>query len=172
MIEVEVKIPIENIEKIKKKLLETGFIYQKTVVETDTYFISDHYDMRKKDKALRIRKTENLDTGEVKAQLNCKGPKLDQVSMTRKETEIDIYEPEKMDMEGIGMYEGYTHMANIFLTGGSEELQQNIWEILEQEPECDGGVTKLVQNDLTVRIFGQRAQKLQEVAEKMKAAFL
>ena len=56
-----------------------------------------------------------------------------------------------MDMEGIGMYEGYTHMANIFLTGGSEELQQNIWEILEQEPECDGGVTKLVQNDLAVR---------------------
>lgn len=83
-----------------------------------------------------------------------------------------LYEPEKMDMEGIGMYEGYTHMANIFLTGGSEELQQNIWEILEQEPECDGGVTKLVQNDLAVRIFGQRAQKLQEVAEKMKAAFL
>ena len=39
MIEVEVKIPIENIEKDKsKKLLETGFIYQKTVVETDTYF--------------------------------------------------------------------------------------------------------------------------------------
>ena len=38
MIEVEVKIPIENIEKIKQKLLETGFIYQKTVVETDTYF--------------------------------------------------------------------------------------------------------------------------------------
>ena len=97
MIEVEVKIPIENIEKIKQKLLETGFIYQKTVVETDTYFISDHYDMRKKDKALRIRKTENLDTGEVKAQLNCKGPKLDPVSMPRKETEIDIYEPEKME---------------------------------------------------------------------------
>ena len=77
-----------------------------------------------------------------------------------------------MDMEGIGMYEGYTHMANIFLTGGSEELQQNIWEILEQEPECDGGVTKLVQNDLAVRIFGQRAQKLQEVAEKIKKEFI
>lgn len=97
MIEVEVKIPIENIEKIKQKLLETGFIYQKTVVETDTYFTSDHYDMRKRDKALRIRKTENLDTGEVKAQLNCKGPKLDQVSMTRKETELEIPEPGKME---------------------------------------------------------------------------
>ena len=32
MIEVEVKIPIENIEKIKQKLLETGFIYQKTAI--------------------------------------------------------------------------------------------------------------------------------------------
>ena len=97
MIEVEVKIPVEHIEEIKEKLLKTGFIYQKTVVETDTYFTSDHYDMRKKDKALRIRKTENLDTGEVEAQLNCKGPKLDQVSMTRKETEIEILEPEKME---------------------------------------------------------------------------
>ena len=29
MIEVEVKIPIENIEKIKQKLLETGFIFRK-----------------------------------------------------------------------------------------------------------------------------------------------
>ena len=99
MIEVEVKIPIENIEKIKKKLLETGFIYQKTVVETDTYFTSDHYDMRKKDKALRIRKTENLDTGEVKAQPNCKGPKLDQVWRSGSLIYRDNtrYEPEKME---------------------------------------------------------------------------
>ena len=97
MIEVEVKIPVENIESIKEKLLQNGFVYQKSVVETDTYFTSDHYDMREHDKALRIRKTENLDTKEVKAQLNCKGPKLDQASMTRKETEIEIREPEKME---------------------------------------------------------------------------
>ena len=32
-------------------------------------------------------------------------------------------------------------------------------------------MTKLVQNDLAVRIFGQRAQKLQEVAEKIKESF-
>ena len=89
MIEVEVKIPVENIETIKEKLLQNGFVYQKSVVETDTYFTSDHYDMREHDKALRIRKTENLDTKEVKAQLNCKGPKLDQASMTRKETEME-----------------------------------------------------------------------------------
>ncbi len=64
-------------------------------METETSFTSDNNDMREKDKARRARKTGSLDTGEVKAQLNCKGPKLDQVSMTRKETEIDIYEPGK-----------------------------------------------------------------------------
>ena len=36
MIEVEVKIPVENIETIKEKLLQNGFVYQKSVVETDT----------------------------------------------------------------------------------------------------------------------------------------
>lgn len=97
MIEVEVKIPVENIDTIKERLLKTGFLYQTTVKEIDTYFTSDHYDMRKHDKALRIRKTENLDTGEIKAQLNCKGPKLDNISMTRKETEMEIREPEKME---------------------------------------------------------------------------
>ena len=74
-------------------------------------------------------------------------------------------------MEGIGMYEGYTHMANIFLSAPAKDMQEKIWEILEMEKECDGGVTELVHGDLAVRILGQRAQKLQEVAEKIKAVF-
>ena len=45
MIEVEVKIPIESIEEIEGQLIHNGFKYQKTVVETDTYFTSDYYDM-------------------------------------------------------------------------------------------------------------------------------
>lgn len=90
------------------------------------------------------------------------------------------YEPEKMPMEGIGMYEGYSHMANIFLTAqqqardGAEKaanLQERIWEILGEDPECEGGVTRLGQGDLAVRIFGNRAQRLQELAEKMKEEF-
>lgn len=90
------------------------------------------------------------------------------------------YEPEKMPMEGIGMYEGYSHMANIFLSAqrqardGAEEeanLQERIWEILGEDPECEGGVTRLAQGDLAVRIFGNRAQRLQELAEKIKEEF-
>lgn len=104
------------------------------------------------------------------------------------------YEPEKMPMEGIGMYEGYSHMANIFLSAlvdaeslshteaaacaevavdavKTAELQEQIWAILETEPECEGGVTRLAQGDLAVRVFGNRAQKLQEVAEKIKTCW-
>ena len=103
------------------------------------------------------------------------------------------YEPDKMPMEGIGMYEGYTHMANLFLskicsrdgescsqesgtvkTADSTinlELQEKIWQILDEDSEIDGGVTRLTTGDLALRIFGHRAQKLQQVAEKIKKLY-
>ena len=115
------------------------------------------------------------------------------------------YEPDKMPMEGIGLYEGYTHMANLFLSklcnrdnvdGGKEtnidgmdikkqmnssgtgrtsdrtaELQEKIWQILDEDSEVDGGVTRLTTGDLALRIFGHRAQKLQQIAEKIKEIY-
>lgn len=96
MIEVEVKIAIRDRKIAEERLLQNGFSYQTKVTEDDIYYTSKHYDMQEHDKALRIRTTENLDTGKRKAQLNCKGPKLDQISMTRKEIELEISEPDKM----------------------------------------------------------------------------
>ena len=111
------------------------------------------------------------------------------------------YEPDKMPMEGIGLYEGYTHMANLFLSklcnrdnvdGGKEtnidgmdikkqmnssgtertaELQEKIWQVLDEDSEIDGGVTRLTTGDLALRIFGHRAQKLQQIAEKIKEIY-
>lgn len=115
------------------------------------------------------------------------------------------YEPDKMPLEGIGLYEGYTHMANLFLSklcnrdnvdGGKEtnidgmdikkqmnssgtgrtsdrtaELQEKIWQILDEDSEIDGGVTRLTTGDLALRIFGHRAQKLQQIAEKIKEIY-
>ena len=115
------------------------------------------------------------------------------------------YEPDKMPMEGFGLYEGYTHMANLFLSklcnrdnvdGGKEtnidgmdikkqmnssgtgrtsdrtaELQEKIWQILDEDSEIDGGVTRLTTGDLALRIFGHRAQKLQQIAEKIKEIY-
>lgn len=86
------------------------------------------------------------------------------------------YVPEEMPMEGIGMYEGYTHMENLFFTASGNpqkdaEAQEKIQQILDDEEECDGGVSRLSDGDFAFRIFGKRAQKLVEVAEKIKQVF-
>lgn len=86
------------------------------------------------------------------------------------------YEPDKMPMEGIGMYEGYTHMANLFLSkkrnaDKNSELQEKVWELLEENQEIDGGITRLTSGDFALRIFGYRAQKLQQIAEKIKKLY-
>lgn len=82
------------------------------------------------------------------------------------------YEPERMAMEGLGMYEGFSHMANIFLTkgtaDGTRELQEEIRQLLDAEEDCEGGVSLTASGDLAVRILGNRAQKLQNLAEKIK----
>ena len=51
------------------------------------------------------------------------------------------------------------------------ELQEKIWQILDEDSEIDGGVTRLTTGDLALRIFGHRAQKLQQVAEKIKKLY-
>lgn len=83
------------------------------------------------------------------------------------------FEPDKMPMESIGMYEGYSHLANIFLTKPQEEnVQEMINNIVQNEQQCEGKVTRLSQGDLAVRIVGNRAQKLQEISDKIKSLFL
>lgn len=86
------------------------------------------------------------------------------------------YEPDRMIMNGIGMFEGYTHMANLFLSAirdeaKSMEFTDKIWELLEKETDCDGGITRLAEGDFAVRIFGHRAQQLQNLAEKIRKSY-
>lgn len=90
MIEVEVKLPISDKEKLIKDLATLGFAEGETVKEIDAYYTSDFYDMKKRDEALRVREIENLSTGNKTAVLTHKGAKMDAVSMTRKELETEI----------------------------------------------------------------------------------
>ena len=52
-----------------------------------------------------------------------------------------------------------------------DTLLNEIREILDGDPEIDGGATTLSCGDLAVRIFGHRAQKLQQTAEKIKTVY-
>ena len=74
-------------------------------------------------------------------------------------------------MEGIGMYEGYTHMANLFMSKTNNADEEKIWQVLDEESEIDGGITHLATGDLVLRIFVYRAQKLQKIAGKIKKIY-
>ena len=90
MIEVEMKIKVNDKVKIEEILAECGFEFGDMVKESDLYYDNAAHEMRINDKALRIRSCENLTTGSGESYMTFKGPKLDQISMTRKEVEIKI----------------------------------------------------------------------------------
>ena len=101
MIEVEVKLPLrqrDNAEKetdrIASALCGMGFRKAARFRQRDSYFDNAAGEIRAGGKALRIRETEDLLQGRVTAELNFKGPRMDQVSMTRQELETEVGQAE------------------------------------------------------------------------------
>lgn len=98
MIEVEVKLKINSAESIEKKLIELGFKKGQTLQEIDHYYNGVDRDFRDSGEALRLRLVESLDgsavvtdrPGEPLIQMTYKGPKLDNVSMSRVEHQVNI----------------------------------------------------------------------------------
>ncbi len=77
MIEVEVKLPTTDLNRIREKLLKTGFKETAFIEEHDTYFDNQQGDIRANGEALRVRETKDHLTGRSRAQINFKGKKLD-----------------------------------------------------------------------------------------------
>ena len=90
MIEVEIKLPIADLDTIKRKLLKMGFKETAVIEERDTYFDNRQGDIRANGEALRVRETKDYLTGESRAQINFKGKKLDTCTMTREELETGV----------------------------------------------------------------------------------
>lgn len=90
MIEVEIKVAVNDSLQIEEKLLQLGFGKEDLLKETDYYFDSKFNKLREHDKALRIRSCENLTSNTAEHFMTFKGPKLDSISMTRKELEMKI----------------------------------------------------------------------------------
>lgn len=96
-VEVEIKIPVRCLEDTIKHLEQCGFCLAGVCQEEDVYYNSVHYNLREYDKALRIRRITDLNTGKTWAEFNCKGPKLDQVSVSRTELEMCLETPEILE---------------------------------------------------------------------------
>lgn len=103
-----------------------------------------------------------------------------------------IYEPVStggaMDMEGVGFYEGFSHLANLVLMnlGIDDELFAGVRAyLLEQtgaigeragvrtdaaaDDALAGGITRLATGDCLVKVLGHRAQRLQDVLDGVRA---
>ncbi len=104
MIEVEIKVKIENSDDMRKKFIEQNGIYKMSLHHEDTYFnMPDGLrDFRKSDEALRIRKSieSHIDRKEPRQKskyfITYKGQKLDSTTKTRKELESIVDEGEKL----------------------------------------------------------------------------
>lgn len=89
-VEVEVKLKVHDKKQLGHRLKQQGFVTGKLVAETDIYYTAPHHDFARLDEALRIRTVKDLVSGKETAVITFKGPKLDQVSMTRQELETEV----------------------------------------------------------------------------------
>jgi len=104
MIEIEVKANVNSFNEIESKLNEINAIKSKTEYQTDTYFNNPLLrDFKKTDEALRIRKT-TINNRKSEIILTYKGAKIDKVSKTRKEIEVNIKDSKLMSsiLENLG----------------------------------------------------------------------
>ncbi len=78
------------------------------------------------------------------------------------------YEPDWFEMEGMGMFESYTHLANLFFTEPKEpdSFRKKVRELLEEDRKTEGGITR-ASGGFAVRIFGRRAQDLERLSQKI-----
>ena len=90
MIEVEIKVKIDDKDEVVEQLKNLGFKFIKKKFQEDIYFNGIDRDFRETDEALRIRDEDG------NFFVTYKGPKIDKISKTREEIEVRIEDKEKM----------------------------------------------------------------------------
>ncbi len=98
MIEVEIKVKIEDPENIEKKFLEFNGKYKLSLIHEDTYFNMPRglRNLARTDEALRVRKSESYNKNNksfphsTKYYFTYKGSKIDKETKTRNELEVKV----------------------------------------------------------------------------------
>ena len=103
MIEVEVKASVKDFADVQEKLTQIGAIKIKREHQMDVYYNAPHKDFAESDEALRIREIPK--NGKKRIILTYKGAKMDDVSKTRKEIEVDVSDAENTGLifENLGL---------------------------------------------------------------------
>lgn len=100
-----------------------------------------------------------------------------------------VYDPATMPMEGMGLYEGFSHLGNLVLVncGVGESAFTRARDYLRDETgvigaaagspvgaaegseAISGGITRLSSGDVCVRLLGHRAQRVSDVLSRVRA---
>lgn len=80
-------------------------------------------------------------------------------------------EPDRMELQSIGMYEQYTHLGTLVLFHilKDEEWFQTVRDLLENTPDLEGGVTRMEHHAIIIRILGKQSDKISCIMDKILA---
>jgi urease accessory protein len=75
------------------------------------------------------------------------------------------YDPQQTDMEDTGMYEGFTHLGSLVMIRPDipEDWIDSMRTRLDQAPDAEGGVTRIGNDGVVVRVLGKQADKLEKL---------
>ena len=78
------------------------------------------------------------------------------------------YNPMDIDMNNFGMYEGYTHFANMLIANfkSDDEILNNIRKILKDD-DADGSASITQHNYISVKVLGYSSDKLLKISSKI-----
>ena len=98
MIELEIKVPYEDLGGLESRLVNMGARYIEDLDQEDVYFSHPSRDFGATDEALRLRREKD------RSRITYKGPKLDQDTKMREEIELDVEDLARMStlLERIG----------------------------------------------------------------------
>lgn len=73
--------------------------------------------------------------------------------------------PGEADMENLGMYEGFTHMANLLFFNMQDRASdlERIREIIAAHPKVEGGASLIGTGDTSVKLLGTSSQDLYDL---------
>lgn len=85
--------------------------------------------------------------------------------------DLTRYEPEWMDIQGFGLYEGYTHLGNLVICNGhkTEDWVKRVRSRIDDAEGMEGGVTETAHGDVAVRILGRNAEKMTALLQNILA---
>lgn len=79
-----------------------------------------------------------------------------------------IYKPDEMNMNGFGMYENYTHFANIIAINMENSLEKlNQIRKIINDSNLDGGASLTENEDICIKVFAYNGDKLLKLSNEI-----